>query len=115
MSKPTTEDLGELLGAVTATLIEAVAVQDVETEKGGVQRVLPAPAFLAAAITLLKNNNITADVSRNESLAKLNEQLAERGRARKRATTRPGVGDEVVQREIDRLHAQWQEEGGSLQ
>lgn len=114
MAKPSTDDLGDLLGVVTATLTEATAITETQAENGDTVRVLPSPAFIAAAITLLKNNNVTADVSRNEGLSKLRDAMA--NRATKRAVPKAlPVDDPVVVREVDRLLDQWNAESGSVQ
>jgi hypothetical protein len=87
MSKASEDALGELHGAVavalTSIIKDGVAVlggkgEDVEAVK------IDAPAsYFAAAIALLKNNNITADPSSNAALNGLKEQLAKSRQDRK--------------------------------
>lgn len=85
MSKATEDDLGALHGAVaralTEVITEGVAMtvkvgEDTETVKA------PAPAsYFAAAITLLKNNNITA-AKGNAELDQLKQALENKRRAK---------------------------------
>ena len=63
-----TDKLGDLHGAVSEFLILVI------------QSGKASPAFIGAAITFLKNNNITADPARNAKLAELSNSLAERKR-----------------------------------
>lgn len=70
--------LGELHEAITIEFTEQV-IGYVEKDAEGVERkVRPSPALLGAAVTFLKNNNITADPEKNKALADLNEKLAAR-------------------------------------
>lgn len=72
------DDLGMLHSAVATALTTAVA--PIETEDGTVP---PSAAHLMAAITFLKNNNITADAQTNKELQDLSKALA----ARRKKTT----------------------------
>lgn len=66
MSKATVDDLGGLHAAVARALKDVVA-EGVTTVVDGEAVKLPAsPAYLAAAITFLKNNNITAGQGNTE-------------------------------------------------
>jgi hypothetical protein len=80
MTKATEDDLSALHGAVARALTEVVAegATEVLRKKGDaddeVVKVTASPAYLAAAITFLKNNNITAGKG-NEDLDKLKRAL----------------------------------------
>jgi hypothetical protein len=63
-----TDSLGDLHGAVSEFLTLVITSGKAS------------PAFIGAAITFLKNNNITADPARNAKLAELSNSLAERKR-----------------------------------
>lgn len=68
------KDLGELHSAV-AVALKNVITNGVPTENG----TAPAPpAYLGAAIAFLKNNNITADLTKNEDLQDLQNALNKR-------------------------------------
>lgn len=69
MTAASDKALGELHATVARVLTSAITT----TEEGG-----PSAAVLSAAITFLKNNNITASPTDNTELAELNKQLAER-------------------------------------
>ncbi len=63
--------LGELHSTVATVLTAAISADE------------PSAAMIAAAITFLKNNNITASPTDNAELAELNKKLAERRRTGK--------------------------------
>jgi hypothetical protein len=89
MSKASDKDLGELHGAIARGL--TTIIKDGVTlgldEDGKPIKADASAAFFMAGITLLKNNNITADASKNASLAGLTDTLAEKRRARKTGMT----------------------------
>lgn len=66
-------ELGTLHAAVATAL--TTAVTPIETEDGVAP---PSAAHLMAAITFLKNNNITADAQTNKELQDLSKALAAR-------------------------------------
>lgn len=74
--------LGKLHEAVAAALTEQVEgyTETVVTEEGKeIEKVVkPSPALLTAAISFLKNNNITADPEQNEALSELRNKLRDR-------------------------------------
>lgn len=79
MAKATETKLGELHEAVAVALTDVVQNGMTVVNKDGDEvRVQAPPAYLTAAITFLKNNNITADPETNSKLATLREKLAER-------------------------------------
>lgn len=73
MSKASEEALGDLHAAVAVALKEAINPQ---AEVG--KPAIASAAHLAAAITFLKNNSITADPSTNQGLSDLRKDLAEK-------------------------------------
>lgn len=96
MSKATEAALAELHGAVAETL--TAAMRGVETETGVLNP--PAAATIMAAITFLKNNNITADASSNSELQEMQRRMTElRDRNKKRMSPRT-IAD--VAAELDR-------------
>lgn len=105
MSKASEEDLatlhGEVARALTGVISEGVPVVVRGEEKDSVVKV-PAPAaYFAAAITLLKNNAITADVSKNEELSDLSKALADRRKKAKGKLTQQIIEDAAAQLERD--------------
>jgi hypothetical protein len=75
--------LGDLHEAVAEALAEQVKgyeepVLNAEGEAVGTKIVRPGPALLGAAISFLKNNNITADPEENEKLRDLSKALQAR-------------------------------------
>ena len=70
--------LGNLHAAVANALAEQVAGVTETDAEGNERLVRASPALLGAAITFLKNNNITADVENNAELRELSEALAAR-------------------------------------
>jgi hypothetical protein len=106
MSKATESDLAALHGAVARGLTQAISEgvpvlvkkgEDTELEKA------PAPAaYYAAAITLLKNNNITADAEANGDLAALTKALQEKRKANKgKLLDRQSLADAAASLERD--------------
>lgn len=83
MSKATDKDLGELHGALARALTDVVAAGVSTVVDGEVVKMPASPAYLAAAITFLKNNNITAgkDDSELDALKQALEQKRRRGPA----------------------------------
>ena len=71
MTKATEAKLAELHGAVADALTTVVKVEE------------PSAAHIMAAITFLKNNNITADAESNAALSELSKQLAEKRKTQK--------------------------------
>lgn len=70
--------LGRLHEAIAKAFLEQ-AEGYTETDGNGAERVIkPSPALLGAAVTFLKNNNITADVEGNQALRDLGEKLKAR-------------------------------------
>lgn len=87
MSKASSEELGELHGAIARGLTEVITQGEVidVREDGGVVRKSASAAFFMAGITMLKNNNVTADPTTNEALTGLSAAIAkrrERGKGR---------------------------------
>ena len=84
MSKASEDALAALHGAVatalTGSLVERVGEDGVP--------VPPSASHIMAAITFLKNNNITADVSSNTELSDLNAALTARRAAAKQKLTK---------------------------
>jgi hypothetical protein len=71
--------LQELHAQIARSLTEAVKPIDVVDEETGTVKTLPpSAAHLAAAITFLKNNNITASPTSNKALSDLSDALAAR-------------------------------------
>lgn len=70
--------LGDLHEAVATAFAEQVKGYTEVSEEGKERIVRPSPALLGAAVTFLKNNNITADVEGNAALRTLNDNLAAR-------------------------------------
>ena len=70
----TDKALGTLHQAVATGLTEAL--KPVPLEGGGILQA--PPAYFAAAIAFLKNNNITADPTTNKDLAELGDALRRR-------------------------------------
>lgn len=85
MSKASEEQLAELHGTIARTLNSACQEREITVE-GRTEVLVPSAAHIMAAITFLKNNNITADASTNEDLMALNKSLAAR---RKKRTLSP--------------------------
>jgi hypothetical protein len=96
MSKATEATLAELHGAVAVALTDAV--QGGVTEDG--LKVVASAAHIMAAITFLKNNNITADAESNQALSELGASLSKlRSGAKGRLSK--SVIDEVAE-QLDR-------------
>lgn len=76
MTAASDKDLGAL-HRVVANGLKAVIVDGQGKDEDG-NPIPAAPAFYAAAIAFLKNNNITATLSGNEELTKLGEALKAR-------------------------------------
>jgi hypothetical protein len=70
--------LGQLHEDVANAFAEQVKGYTETTEDGKERVVRPSPALLGAAVTFLKNNNITADPEGNKALRDLNEKLKAR-------------------------------------
>lgn len=103
MTKATEEDLATLHGAVCQAL--TAAVRPIETSVVVGEEVVkttlpPSASHLMAAITMLKNNNVTADAGSNKDLMDLTAALKERRSASKRRLTSREL-DEVAD-EFDR-------------
>ena len=80
MGKATEDALADLHGAVAAALtnvIENGVVVAVKEDGTAVVSTAPA-AYFAAALAMLKNNNVTADPGLNKGLSDLRKKLAER-------------------------------------
>lgn len=78
-SKATVDALGELHGVVAKVLTSQLRHTITNETSGEVIHTAPA-STIAAAIAFLKNNNITADPSKNEALAELNNMLRRKHR-----------------------------------
>ncbi len=73
--------LQELHAQIARSLTDAVKPVEVTDEETGAIKVIPpSAAHLAAAITFLKNNNITASPTGNQALSDLSDALAARRR-----------------------------------
>lgn len=72
------KDLGELHSALTREITERIKGYEDFTEDGKSIVRRATAAELAVAVTLLKNNNITADASDNAELKALSTALTER-------------------------------------
>jgi len=94
MSAATEDDLGKLHGAVARGLTDIVT--DGETvvvgkgEDAKAVKIAASAAYYAAAITLLKNNNITAGKG-NAALNELKQALAAKQRAKTPAFTQKSL------------------------
>ena len=86
-----TKVLGDLHEAVASALSEQVKGYTV-VEDDQEKVIKPSPALLGAAITFLKNNNITADASDNEALRNLNDAL----KARQKRKITPAAMDRIA-------------------
>lgn len=101
MSKATEAALAELHGAVAIALTGAVQGGVETSEDGTATRVIPASAaHIMAAITFLKNNNITADASSNSALDDLSKALAAKRQSAKQRMSRVDV--QAAADELDR-------------
>lgn len=80
MSKATEAKLGELHGAIAEGLTDVIqnGVTMGIGEDGQPIKATASPAFFAAGIAFLKNNNITADPGTNEGLKNLQGKLAQK-------------------------------------
>jgi len=78
MSKATEYEMAELHGVIARGLTEALKASESTDGAGVVSRVHAPAAYFMAGITLLKNNNITADSEANTDLAALQRALAEK-------------------------------------
>lgn len=114
-NKPSTDELGELFGTVVETLRQVTTIQEVQGADGKMVTVIPPPAYIAAAITLLKNNNITADPVTNTGLAKLREQMEKRRASRTQRPSATTIQDQRVLEVVDGLLEQWNSGDGSIQ
>ena len=75
MSKASEAELSDLHGALARGLTDIIKDGvEVPTKEGSVKVTAPA-AYFGAAVALLKNNNITADPSKNEELDALTKAL----------------------------------------
>lgn len=83
MGKATDDDLAELHSAVARSLTDAVRGAEILHDDGRIEKQPASAAHLAAAITFLKNNNITSDPATNQDLADLNRALTEKRRKSK--------------------------------
>lgn len=85
--KATEEDLATLHGAIarglTDIITEGVSIVVGKGEDATVEKTAAPASYFMAAITLLKNNNITADASKNKDLTDLTESLQRRRQASK--------------------------------
>lgn len=70
--------LQELHAQIARSLTDAVKPIETTDEHGNVAVIPPSAAHLAAAITFLKNNNITASPTSNKALSDLSDALAAR-------------------------------------
>ena len=90
MANATEKELGDLHGAVAATLTNIVSNGvEVPTEEG--TKTVTAPAsYLAVAVAFLKNNNVTAAAD-NARLQGLKEKLIERRAKAKGSITKASL------------------------
>lgn len=96
MSKGSENELGELHGAITRGLTEVINQGElVDIKEDGTEvRKTASAAFFMAGITMLKNNNITADASTNEALKDLEATIAaRRHRGKARMSLKEAVAD----------------------
>lgn len=91
--------LSALHAVVARELTERIVGYEVEDSDGKKVKVRASAAEIAAAITLLKNNNITADPATNEGLSDLQKALENRRSRRKLRV----VSDEV-ENDFDRQY-----------
>lgn len=101
MSKASEQELAALHGAVARKLAEIIrGPEDPEAA--------PAPAaYFAAALAMLKQNNITADASKNEELDDLSRALQEKRKQNK---------GKLSDRNLDEARAQLERDlGGFMQ
>lgn len=116
MSKASNEDLGHLHGAIARGLTDVIENGEVigmmddgvtPLKKGA------SAAYFMAGITLLKNNNITSDPTKNAELAGLQDAMAMRRAQRKRAVN--GLDDAVKQAQDHLDHILGNQADGILQ
>jgi hypothetical protein len=77
MSKATEDQLNLLHGIVTQKLIQEISDDECS------------PAMMAQAIKMLKDNDVTASIERDEGLSALSDQLREK-RAKRKLRIVPG-------------------------
>lgn len=97
----TDKELGGLFEAVTNGLTAVLRDGEVvgtDEDTGEVIRKTASPAYFAASIALLKNNNITADATGNAELVALAEQL----KARRNKKVHPLALEAAAQEYADR-------------
>lgn|SRR6188474_3216413 len=80
MGKATEDALADLHGAVAEQLTAVISGGSVVgvNEDGTPIKVTAPAAYFAAALAMLKNNNVTADPGLNKGLSDLRKKLAER-------------------------------------
>lgn len=106
MSKATEDDLGTLHGAIArglTTVIKDGVPTVVKGDEGDTVVNMPASAaFFMAGITLLKNNNITADAGSNKELDDLTKALQERRQKAKGRLSRADLdaAAETIERDL---------------
>lgn len=99
MSKATEDALATLHGAVAEALTAAIAVGKVEM--AGIElAVPPSAAHIMAAITFLKNNNITADATSNAELSDLAAALSKTRQSAKGRLSKSTI--DAVAEQLDR-------------
>lgn len=99
MSKATEAALAELHGAVAVALTVAVTPIKVSDELGE-HELPPSAAHIMAAITFLKNNNITADATSNAELSDLAAELSRTRQESKGRMSKQTLSD--VAEQLDR-------------
>jgi hypothetical protein len=95
----TDKELGSLFSVITEGLTSVI--RDGETlmdSEGNPVKKTASPAYFAAGIALLKNNNITADATGNAELVALAEQL----KARRNKKVHPLALEAAAQEYADR-------------
>ena len=104
MSKASEAQLAELHGVVAKGLTEVIDQgQVIATDDAGTPIRATAPAaYFMAAITLLKNNQVTVDPEANQALKDLSKELANKRAARKTAFSKEGVAAaaELLERDL---------------
>lgn len=103
MSKASEQELATLHGAIAVGLTEVItqgAVVGLDADGAPIKATASA-AYFMAGITLLKNNNITADAGKNAELSALSEALNKRRRTSKTTLSQRSIDQAVDELERD--------------
>jgi hypothetical protein len=105
MSKATIEEMGDLHGAIARGLTEVIKEGTVVgmSEEGEPLKGPASAAYFMAGITMLKNNSITADPSRNADIQGLEAAIAARRRAGKARVSNVREAVAAAQEQLDHM------------